>query len=68
MCFIFVILGLILGIVLFLIGIKTNNVDIISIGSVLSIFFLLICINIYIPNLIHTLNSSVIRINNRLPH
>lgn len=62
MYFTFVILGLIFGIVLFLIGIRTNNMDIISIGSVISIFFLLICINIYIPNLIHNLNSSAIRI------
>lgn len=61
MCFIFVILGLMLGIVLFLTGIKTNNIDIISIGSVISIFFLLICINIYIPNLINNFNSSTIK-------
>lgn len=61
MYFIFVMLGLTLGIILFLTGIRTNNVDIISIGSVISIFFLLICINIYIPNLIHNFNSSTIK-------
>lgn len=58
-----VILGLITGIVLLIIGIKINSIDIISIGSVISIFFLLICINIYIPNLIHNLNSGTIKIN-----
>lgn len=63
MYFISVILGLTFGLILFLIGIKTRNTDIISIGSVLSIFFLLIFINIYIPNLIHNLNWGLIRMN-----
>ncbi|MEY8762134.1 MULTISPECIES: hypothetical protein [Clostridium] len=55
MYFFLVISGLIIGIVLILIGIRRKSRDIISIGSVLSIFFLLICINVYIPNFISEL-------------
>ncbi|MCI1943896.1 hypothetical protein [Clostridium luticellarii] len=58
MYFFMVILGLIIGALLIFMGIRGKNSDIISIGWVLSIFFLLICINIYIPNLISNLKTS----------
>ncbi|CAB1243754.1 hypothetical protein ACFHWD_07390 [Clostridium sp. MT-14] len=63
MYFLLVILGLIVGIVLILTGIGRKNSDMISIGSVLSIFFLLICINVYMPNFISELKTISIDVH-----
>ncbi len=63
MCFIIVILGMFFSFILFFTGMRNRNYDIISIGSVLSIFFLLIFINIYIPDVVHSLKTGLISIS-----
>lgn len=54
MNFSIIILFLILGILLFIYGLKTKNHHMITSGSVIVIFFLLISINVYIPHLLDT--------------
>ncbi|AND85057.1 hypothetical protein CTDIVETGP_0224 [Clostridium tyrobutyricum DIVETGP] len=53
MNFSIVIFLLILGAIMFLFGLRTKNHHMITSGSVIIIFLLLISINIYIP---HTIN------------
>ncbi|AZV56293.1 hypothetical protein [Clostridium sp. AWRP] len=63
MYFLLVILGMLFSFTLLFTGMQNKNSDIISIGSVLSIFFLLIFINIYIPDVVHSLKTGLISIS-----
>lgn len=49
--FIIVIFFMISGILTFLLGLKTKNQHMITSGGVIVLFLLLICINIYLPEI-----------------
>lgn len=57
MSFSIIVLFLILGFVIFLLGLKTKNYHMITSGGVILLFFIIISINIYIPNIINNLNK-----------
>lgn len=63
MYFLLVILGMFFSFILFFDGMRKKNCDVISTGMVLSIFFLLIFINIYIPDVVHSLKTGLISIS-----
>lgn len=51
-------LGLVFGFMLFIIGVKNQNSNITSIGTVIALFFLLLCINICVPAFANTFRIS----------